>query len=85
MSDLLPVLFRFQLYHYSFKYFKENGVKTIPTAKRIQDEIEELTSTKNAGYTEYRESQKHEKSCRPSRPTSKKCSGCRSRSMKRCV
>ena len=35
--------------------------KTIPAVKRIQDEIEDLTSQKNAGYTEYRESQKREK------------------------
>ena len=33
----------------------------IPTVKRIHDEIEDLTSAKNAGYTEYRESQKREK------------------------
>ena len=33
----------------------------IPTAKRIQNEIEDLASAKNAGYTEYRESQKREK------------------------
>ena len=49
------------LYDAAMRYFKENGVKTIPTAKRIQDEIEDLTSAKNAGYTEYRESQKREK------------------------
>lgn len=49
------------LYDAAMRYFKENEVKMIPTAKRIQDEIEELTSTKNAGYTEYRESQKREK------------------------
>ena len=49
------------LYEAAMLYFKENGVKTIPTAKRIQDEIEDLTSAKNAGYTEYRESQKREK------------------------
>lgn len=49
------------LYDAAMRYFKENGVKTIPTAKRVQDEIEGLTSAKNAGYTEYRESQKREK------------------------
>ena len=49
------------LYDAAMRYFKENEVKMIPTVKRIQDEIEELTSRKNAGYTEYRESQKHEK------------------------
>ena len=49
------------LYDAAMRYFKENGVKMIPTAKRIQDEIEDLTSAKNAGYTEYRESQKREK------------------------
>ena len=49
------------LYDASMRYFKENGVKMIPTDKRIQDEIEDLTSAKNAGYTEYRESQKREK------------------------
>ena len=49
------------LYDAAMRYFKENGVKTIPTAKRIQDEIEDLTSAKNAGYTEYRESQKRKK------------------------
>ena len=49
------------LYDAAMRYFKENEVKMIPTAKRIQDEIEELTSAKNAGYTEYRESQKREK------------------------
>ena len=49
------------LYDAAMRYFKENSVKMIPTAKRIQDEIEDLTSAKNAGYTEYRESQKREK------------------------
>ena len=49
------------LYDAAMRYFKENEVKMIPTAKRIQDEIEDLTSQKNAGYTEYRESQKREK------------------------
>ena len=49
------------LYDAAMRYFKENGIKTIPTVKRIQDEIEDLTSQKNAGYTEYRESQKREK------------------------
>ena len=49
------------LYDAAMRYFKEYGVKTIPTVKRIQDEIEDLTSQKNAGYTEYRESQKREK------------------------
>ncbi len=49
------------LYDAAMRYFKENGIKMIPTAKRIQDEIEDLTSAKNAGYTEYRESQKREK------------------------
>ena len=49
------------LYDAAMRYFKENGIKTVPTAKRIQDEIEDLTSAKNAGYTEYRESQKREK------------------------
>ena len=49
------------LYDAAMRYFKENGVKIIPTVKRIQDEIEDLTSAKNAGYTEYRESQKREK------------------------
>ena len=49
------------LYDAAMRYFKENEVKMIPTAKRIQDEIEDLTSAKNAGYTEYRESQKREK------------------------
>ena len=43
------------------RYFKENEIKMIPTAKRIQNEIKDLTSAKNAGYTEYRESQKREK------------------------
>ena len=49
------------LYDAAMRYFKENGFKTIPTVKRIQDEIEDLTSAKNAGYTEYRDSQKREK------------------------
>ena len=49
------------LYDAAMRYFKENEVKMIPTVKRIQDEIEDLTSAKNAGYTEYRESQKREK------------------------
>ena len=49
------------LYEAAMRYFKENGIKTVPTAKRIQDEIEDMTSAKNAGYTEYRESQKREK------------------------
>jgi hypothetical protein len=49
------------LYDAAMRYFKENGIKTVPAAKRIQDEIENLTSAKNAGYTEYRESQKREK------------------------
>ena len=49
------------LYDAAIRYFKENGVKTIPTVKRIQDEIEDLTSQKNAGYTEYREIQKRER------------------------
>ena len=49
------------LYDAAIRYFKGNEVKMIPTVKRIQDEIEELTSRKNAGYTEYRESQKHKK------------------------
>ena len=49
------------LHDVAMRYFKENGVKTIPTVKRIQDEIEDLTSQKNAGYTDYRESQKREK------------------------
>ena len=49
------------LYDAAMRYFKENEVKMIPTAKRIQDEIEDLTSAKNAGYTEYRDSQKREK------------------------
>ena len=49
------------LYDAAMRYFKENGVKMIPTSKQIQDEIENLTSAKNAGYTEYRESQKREK------------------------
>ena len=49
------------LYDAAMRYFKENGIKTVPAAKRIQDEIDELTSAKNAGYTEYRESQKREK------------------------
>ena len=49
------------LYDAAMRYFKENGIKTITAAKRIQDEIEDLTSQKNAGYTEYRASQKREK------------------------
>ena len=49
------------LYDAAMRYFKENEVKMIPTAKRIQDEIDNLTSAKNTGYTEYRESQKREK------------------------
>jgi len=49
------------LYDAAMRYFKGNGIKSIPTVKRIQDEIEDLTSQKNAGYTEYRESQKREK------------------------
>lgn len=49
------------LYDAAMRYLKGNGIKTVPAAKRIQDEIEDLTSAKNAGYTEYRESQKHEK------------------------
>ncbi|MBP3208436.1 MAG: relaxase/mobilization nuclease domain-containing protein [Oscillospiraceae bacterium] len=49
------------LYDAAMRYFKENGIKTIPTAKRIHDEIEGMTSAKNAGYTEYRENQKREK------------------------
>jgi hypothetical protein len=43
------------------RYFKENGIKTIPAAKRVQDEIYDLTSRKNDAYTEYRASQKREK------------------------
>ena len=49
------------LYDAAMRYFKENGVKAIPTVKRIQDEIEDLTSQKNDAYTDYRESQKREK------------------------
>ena len=49
------------LYDAAMRYFKENGIKMIPTVKRIQDEIEDLTSAKNDEYTEYRESQKREK------------------------
>ena len=49
------------LYDAAVRYFKENRIKTVPAAKRIQAEIDELTSVKNAGYTKYRESQKREK------------------------
>ena len=49
------------LYDAAMRYFKENGIKTIHAAKRVQNEIDDLTSAKNAGYTEYRESQKREK------------------------
>ena len=49
------------LYEAAMRYFKENGIKTIPAPKRLQDEIAELTSQKNTGYNTYRESQKREK------------------------
>ncbi len=49
------------LYDAAMRYFKENGIKTIPAAKRVQDEIDDLTSQKNDAYTEYRASQKREK------------------------
>ncbi len=49
------------LYEAAMRYFKENGIKTIPALRRVQDEIAELTSQKNAGYNEYRESRKREK------------------------
>ena len=49
------------LYDAAMRYFKENRVKTIPAAKRVQDEIVDLTSRKNDAYTEYRASQKREK------------------------
>ena len=49
------------LYDAAMRYFKENGIKTILAAKRVQDEIDDLTSQKNDAYTEYRASQKREK------------------------
>ena len=49
------------LYDAAMRYFKANEIKTIPAAKRVQDEIADLTSQKNDAYTEYRASQKREK------------------------
>ena len=49
------------LYDAAMRYFKENRIKTIPAAKRVQNEIADLTSRKNDAYTEYRASQKREK------------------------
>ena len=46
------------------QYFNENGIAKVPSAKSLQQEIEALTSRKNAAYTEYHECQKHEKELR---------------------
>ena len=54
-------------------------------AKRIQNEIEDLTSAKMLDTPNTERARNAKKSCRPSRPTSKKCSGYRSRSMKKAV
>ena len=73
------------LYDAAMRYFKENGIKTIPTAKRIQDEIEDLTSAKMPDTLNTARARNARKSCRPLRPTSKKSSDYRSRSMKKVV
>lgn len=72
-------------FKHAIRYFKENEIKMIPTAKRIQNEIEDLTSAKMLDTPNTERARNAKKSCRPSRPTSKKCSGYRSRSMKKAV
>ena len=37
------------------RYFKEHGIKKLPSRKALQEEIQTLTARKNAGYNDYRE------------------------------
>ena len=37
------------------RYFREHGIKKLPTYKSLQAEIEQLTADKNARYNDYRE------------------------------
>mgnify|MGYP000769612987 CR=1 FL=1 len=37
------------------QYFREHGIKKLPTYKSLQAEIEQLTADKNARYNDYRE------------------------------
>ena len=37
------------------RYFREHGIKKLPTYKALQAEIEQLTAVKNARYNDYRE------------------------------
>ena len=37
------------------RYFREHGIKKLPTYKALQAEIEQLTAQKNARYNDYRE------------------------------
>ena len=37
------------------RYFKEHGIKKLPSRKSLQEEIQTLTVQKNAGYNDYRE------------------------------
>ena len=37
------------------RYFKEHGIKKLPSRKALQEEIQTLTVRKNAGYNDYRE------------------------------
>ena len=37
------------------RYFKEHGIKKLPSRKALQEEIQTLTVQKNAGYNDYRE------------------------------
>ena len=39
----------------AMRYFREHGIKKLPTYKALQAEIEQLTATKNARYNDYRE------------------------------
>ena len=41
------------------RYFREHGIKKLPSRKALQEEIQTLTVQKNAGYNDYRE--KHER------------------------
>ena len=37
------------------RYFKEHGIRKLPSRKALQEEIQTLTARKNAGYNDYRE------------------------------
>ena len=39
----------------AMRYFREHGIKKLPTYKALQAEIEQLTAQKNARYNDYRE------------------------------